>query len=95
MSSKLRSMIRTETCELWRAPVCDPVVGAALIGAGTSLYASSRMPKPPKPTPAVMPQQPDEVKRKKQGGYNDTILTGPQGLAAGSQNLGASTLLGG
>lgn len=45
--------------------------------------------------PPVQAQAPTPTPRKPvTDGYGSTLITGPRGLAAGSENVGSSTLLG-
>lgn len=50
--------------------------------------------KAAKTPPAATSPQTTALTRKPSEGYPGTLLTGPQGLSPGSQNLGANTLLG-
>jgi len=62
------------------------------------LSAPKIPPPPPPPAPVQTPDSAADLRKARQGaaGYGGgSVLTGTQGVAAGSLNTGGSTLLGG
>jgi len=75
--------------------MCTPalaMIASTLIQTGQQLTAPK--PKASKPQAVAQPPMPQVPRASADAGYSGTILTGPQGLAAGTQNTGATTLLG-
>lgn len=89
-------------------PVSAGLIISSVIGAGTSLYSGHRARGEAREAAGVQAAQAERIRRESapitprrprplgsgQGGYASTLLTGPAGVAPGSQNIGANTLLG-